>query len=252
MDKHLIQQRFARAVDTYDAHATAQRHIAKQLFARLETVAPPNVGPALEVGCGTGMFTRLWLPRLRTDGVVLNDICPEVEPYLADLKGGDVRFVPGDAERIPLPGGRGLIAACAVVQWFDAPAGFLLRCADLLRPSGLLAVSLFGPDNLREVAALTGQRLDYPTMENVCRTLAARYTVRHAGEERIRLSFDTPHDVLRHLRQTGVTGTGRTTWTRSRLADFDARYRAAYTAPDGGVGLTYHPIYIIAEKNEKE
>lgn len=252
MDKRLIQQRFARAVDTYDTHATAQRHIAGRLFARLEAVAPRDIGPALEVGCGTGMFTRLWLPRLRTDGAVLNDICPGVEPCLADLTGGDVRFVAGDAERIPLPGGRGLIAACAVVQWFDDPEGFLLRCADLLRPGGLLAVSLFGPDNLCEVAALTGRRLDYPTMDEVRQQLSARYTLRHAEEERFRLSFDTPHDVLRHLRQTGVTGTGRTTWTRSRLADFDARYRAAYPSPEGGVTLTYHPIYIIAEKNEKE
>ena len=103
MDKRLIQQRFARAVDTYDTHATAQRHIAGRLFARLEAVAPRDVGPALEVGCGTGMFTRLWLPRLRTDGAVLNDICPGVEPCLADLTGAMSVSSPAMPSASPCP-----------------------------------------------------------------------------------------------------------------------------------------------------
>ena len=55
-------------------------------------------------------------------------------------------------------------------------------------------------------------------------------------------------DVLRHLKDTGVTGIRPCHWTRKKLADFSMRYAGRYAAPDGGVTLTYHPIYIICVK----
>lgn len=251
MDKALIRERFARAVDSYDTHAAAQHRIAARLCAELAAVAPSAPGPTLEIGCGTGFFTRLFRERFHPRRLVLNDICPAALDRLADLRAEGAHLLAGDAERIELPGRQGLVVACSVIQWFDAPEQFLLRCAGLLRPGGWLAVSTFGPDNLREVAALTGRRLDYRPLASLLDVLAPRFAVCRAAEERFALHFDTPLDVLRHLRLTGVTGLERTAWTRGRLARFAACYRRLFPSADGGVELTYHPIYLIAKKRER-
>ena len=250
MDKTLIRRRFARAADSYDSHAAAQRHIARRLCALLKDTMPGEPGPTLEIGCGTGLFTHTFRTMFRPGRLVLNDICPESLDRLADMQEEGVRLLAGDAEHIGLPGDQGLVVACSVIQWFDAPEQFLLRCADLLRPGGWLAVSTFGPDNLREVAALTGRRLDYRTLDALCQAVAPHFSIRHAAGERLVLRFNTPHDVLRHLRATGVTGLGHTIWTRGRLSRFDERYRSLFPAADGGGELTYHPIYLIAKKKE--
>lgn len=36
----------------------------------------------------------------------LNDLCPEVEPYLADVLGEKVHFMAKDAETLAFPNGR--------------------------------------------------------------------------------------------------------------------------------------------------
>jgi len=57
--------------------------------------------------------------------------------------------------------------------------------------------------------------------------------------------------VLKHLKQTGVTGTEKRIWTRSRLQSFCKEYTTRFSDAAGNVNLTYHPIYIIARKKTK-
>jgi len=78
--------------------------------------------------------------------------------------------------------------------------------------------------------------------------LSAEYQIVYSREEKLKLSFASPLEVLKHLKETGVTGIRRQSWTRGELDDFCRRYREQYTAPDGTVPLTYHPIYMICKK----
>ena len=71
-----------------------------------------------------------------------------------------------------------------------------------------------------------------------------------AEEEHTTLTFSSPKDVLQHLKQTGVTGIRRETWTKGQLIDFIADYARLFTTPDGQVTLTYHPIYIILKRQQ--
>ena len=72
--------------------------------------------------------------------------------------------------------------------------------------------------------------------------------LRHVSEETATLHFPTPTDVLRHLKLTGVTGTEKRIWTRTHLQAFAENYIRLFGQADGQVTLTYHPIYIIAQK----
>ena len=71
------------------------------------------------------------------------------------------------------------------------------------------------------------------------------------GAKPLSLPFPSPQAVLKHLKQTGVTGTEKRMWTRSRLQSFCKEYTTRFSDAAGNVSLTYHPIYIIERKKTK-
>ena len=60
------------------------------------------------------------------------------------------------------------------------------------------------------------------------------------------LHFDSPIDLLRHLRDTGVTGTPG---NRHKGFNFIKRYRETFGETQE-ITLTYCPVYIIAHKKK--
>ena len=289
VDKALVARRFARARLTYDGEAHVQRQVGERMLRLLtdvlleQGVAPSGLATRfrhiVELGCGPGTLSRRLCQTFHPDTVVLNDLCPEMEESLHDLitppavapQSGEaktlalpessgetscrpprVRFVPGDAETLALPEGTDLVVSCSTLQWFAAPEAFLRRCQQALAPGGWLAVSTFGPDNLREIRTLTGDGLAYSDLDALRAQLAAAGFARvHGEEERLTLWFDSPAAVLRHLKLTGATaGSGRRPWTRGQLAAFCRDYATRYGqgGGKGSVSLTFHPIYLLAQK----
>lgn len=250
MEKQLIAQCFARARRTYDREAHVQHQAAIHMLNLLQTYAAPTGGQRIcEVGCGTGIYSRLLYQAFRPVQLWLNDLCPEMEQSLGDLLGlPEVTFVPGDAETLPLPPDTNIITSCSTLQWFSAPAHFFRRCHEALSNGGILALSTFGPENLCEIRSLTGRGLTYLTPRQLATLLPPGLHLLHASEEIATLCFPTPTDVLRHLKQTGVTGTERRIWTRTHLRNFSEAYVRHFTHTDGQVSLTYHPVYLLAQK----
>ena len=269
MDKTLIRRRFARSVRSYAEYARAQQMIAGRMCAMLRPLLSDRPADVLEIGCGTGTFTRLFMQHFHPARMILNDICPEVRETLTDIMATDdsgpvpdssvssrprecvIRFVCGDAEHCDLPREQSLIASCSVMQWFEDPERFIRRCHDLLAQGGILALSTFGPDNLHEIRSITGSGLDYPPLERLRQMLSsAGLETVTAEEESIVLDFPSAIDVLRHLKHTGVNGITHTSWTPARLARFSDEYLLRFGTPDGNVTLTYHPVYLIARRQK--
>lgn len=249
MDKNLIKDRFSRSIPSYNGSACAQRLIAEKLCSLLSGISggQRDAGNVLEIGCGTGILTRMFLKYFTASGLTLVDICPEVIGMLGDIK---CRFIAGDAEKCSLPAGQDLIISCSAIQWFEDQDAFLSKCNGLLNGKGLIAISTFGPDNLSQIKTITGCGLDYCGKNAVCDAVGrAGFRILAADEEHIEMIFPTPQSVLHHLKSTGVTGISRTSWTKGRLKEFTSAYQEKYGLEDGNVPLTYHPIYIIAEKS---
>lgn len=248
MNKQLIAHRFTKAADTYTRAAVVQQQIATKMTALLRQHLPARpLNQVVEFGCGTGIYSRLLLQSLQPKQLLLNDICAEMEHACRDLLSPVVSFVGGDAERLPLPQESELITSCSTLQWFEEPDLFFQRCNQALATDGHLAFTTFGPKNMHEIRQLTQSGLDYRSLSELERALAPHYEIVHATEELLPLHFDTPMQVLYHLKQTGVTGTGGAGWTRDRLAHFCAQYATQFTEKSR-VKLTYHPLYIIAKK----
>lgn len=237
-----------------------------------------------EFGCGTGCYSRLLLRTLQPETLLLNDLCPEMEECIHDLLTGGrrlprapqagnasgvlydadvelygsspattaVSFLPCDAETLDFPQGTDLITSCSTLQWFADTERFFARCHRFLSDGGILAFSTFGKKNMREIHTLTGHGLEYLSLDNLKVLLSPRFEILYAEEEIVSLPFGTPLEVLRHLKQTGVTGTEKRVWTRGRLQSFCDEYIRMCGNDDRSVSLTYHPIYVIARKREDE
>lgn len=241
----LLINRFARAMATYEREAVVQRQAAERLAELLGEHCHRLAPRILEIGCGTGVLSRLLMRRFAPSELVLNDLCPDMAICFANVP--RTRFLPGDARTLAWPGTFDLVASASAVQWFGDLGAFAERCAACLTPGGLLAVSGFGPETLRETAALTGRALDYPTPAHFEATLAARFTPLACEHACHTLRFPDAYAVLRHLKATGVTATGqdRAPWTRGRLEAFAAAYAERFPAPEGGVTLTYETCLFL-------
>lgn len=269
MDKRLIAERFAKARDTYTREARVQRQVSEKMMRTLTDVLSADGHPSpaslsarfrhiVEFGCGTGSYSRILLRALQPETLLLNDLCREMEECVGELCSAqtagtkksdaevEVRFLPGDAEKLRFPEGTDLITSCSTLQWLSDPGAFFIRCQHALTKDGILAFSTFGTENMRQIRELTGHGLEYLSVENLQHLLSPYFEILHAEEEIIALPFATPQAVLKHLKQTGVTGTEKKVWTRGRLQAFCEKYIRLFSKADGSVTLTYHPIYIIA------
>ncbi len=245
-----IHLRFTRSLSSYDNHADAQQRISRKLASLLPHQADACYRRILEIGCGTGGFTRTLKHQCRIDEWILNDLCEDCREKINQLLlGFPHRFIAGDAEKLSFPGRFDLIASASVFQWMKEPETFLHKLSDLLMSQGMLLFSTFSPGNLYEIKKLTGKGLVYPTSDALVKWLsAADFDLLHHEEEAIVLTFKTPLDVLRHLKATGVTATGNGRWTRGRQELFCRQYAEQFTTTGGQVTLTYRPLYILARK----
>ena len=251
IDKQLICERFRRAQQTYRREASVQHHMARELISRLPGT---YFGRILEIGPGCGLLTDQIEEQLEFGELELVDLDASCEEF--HRKRRNSKFLAGDIERIELSGKYDLIAANAALQWVADRRGVYEKLAGLLNDSGVIALGIFGPENLYELRELTGNSLDYLSKtEFLCRT--APYLVwDEVREWKESLNFPTPVDVLRHLKATGVnalpseTGNSGKLWTKSRLEHFEHDYRERFSNPGSGCHLTYHPIVAIGRKKK--
>lgn len=123
----------------------------RQLFARHPEYLPYlmrhlDIHPGMtvvEVGCGTGIYTRLMASRLQGEGRAIGiDLQPalvqQASAY-AEREGWEslVEFLPGDAHSLPLPDGCADLMFCNSLLWLlPDPERALSEMRRVLRPGG--------------------------------------------------------------------------------------------------------------------
>ncbi|AZF29013.1 malonyl-ACP O-methyltransferase BioC [Pseudomonas sp. R2-60-08W] len=136
-DKRQVAASFSRAAASYDSVAELQRAVGHALLARLPMGRAPQRW--LDLGCGTGYFSRALAERLPAGQGTALDIAEGMLNHALPL-GGAQHFVAGDAERLPLKADSfELIFSSLAVQWcanFDAVLSEAFR---VLQPGGVLA-----------------------------------------------------------------------------------------------------------------
>ena len=63
------------------------------------------------------------------------------------------------------------------------------------------------------------------------------------------LLFDSPMDILKHIKDSGTNGIQTINWTVKKLRDFERFYTLKFNENEK-VRLTYNPIYVILKNNK--
>lgn len=254
-DKDLLKSRFAANFRSYNALAVVQDNICAELIGIMsEHIPPGKVKRGLEIGAGTGFLTRRLLEYYPGAQWLINDLTEESHKYVQRYAAGsNAGYIWGDAETVELPSGTDLMASASAIQWFDDTARFFNKAGSRMTEGGFMAVTTFGKNNFHEIKTVTGEGLEYYTTGELREMVAkAGFEIVIIKEDTKQLFFDTPTDVLRHIKATGVNSIRKTRWSKGRLAQFEADFYRDFsvTGPEGKrqVTLTYHPIIILARK----
>ena len=246
IDKALVAQRFAKAGQSYVEHAVVQKQISAQLFEYLKVYCPQNLASVLEIGCGSGNLTHLFQTHFQFEQLFLNDLYADVEQHFSTIQ--NIAWLIGDIEQLTLPQSLDAVISSSALQWMTDLPTLLHRIHDALKPNAYFGFSTFGSDNLTEIKHLTGQGLNYISLEFLKRQLEQQnFEVLFIEQEVKQIYFDHPKSVLQHLKATGVTATAKShRWTKQSLQQFYSDYQQFYD--EQGFRLTYHPIYVIARR----
>lgn len=254
--KKTIAHHFANA-SGYDQHASIQQQVCELLLAKIANTYPVSV---LEVGAGTGQMTRLLARNIDSRQWIINELASKQLPILQKIL-PTARLIFGDAENLDLGSNHGLIVSANAVQWFDNPLGFIKQSYERLASGGQLLLNTFTPNNFLQVKALTGQGLQYPTINDWQSALiTSGFECIELSTHRFDLPFSNPYAVLKHMQLTGVStnhtidATSATPfrWTKSRLQQFEREYWQQFGAKNTNgepcVNLTYEVLIISAVK----
>lgn len=148
-DKRQIAASFSRAAGSYDAVAALQRKVGIQLLAQLPEAM--SVQRWLDLGCGTGFFSRELAGRYPSACGSALDIAQGMLVHAREL-GGAQYFIGGDAECLPLASGtQQLIFSSLAVQWCADFAAVLAEAQRVLLPGGVFAFSSLCVGTLQEL-----------------------------------------------------------------------------------------------------
>jgi malonyl-CoA O-methyltransferase len=239
MEKKIIAS-FSKYAHTYDRYALLQKSMAERLASYLPDTLPSNI---LELGCGTGVFTRHLLT-LPIKKLTLNDISPVMIDILKsrlDIP-QHTKFIIGNAEKIFL-GKTDLICANAVFQWFLKPMKALKHLRTSLNKSGTMLFSTFGPETLmefRETANLSSPITLFSLKQWKTFIKDSGYTVNSIDVEKRKIFAPSTLNLMKNLQQIGaapirVFNAGG---LRKVIRDYDQRF-----ATGQGVYATWELFY---------
>ncbi|MBC3777281.1 malonyl-ACP O-methyltransferase BioC [Pseudomonas sp. SWRI99] len=254
-DKRQVAASFSRAAASYDSVAELQRDVGTQLLQRLPAALQPSRW--LDLGCGTGYFTRALASRFAKGHGLALDIAEGMLRHARPV-GGAEHFIAGDAERLPLRDSTcDLVFSSLAVQWcedFEAVLGEAFR---VLKPGGIFAFTSLCTGTLIELRD-SWRQVDGRVHVNRFREFA-RYEQLCAASGLRTLELDNQPHVLHYPdvrslthelkalgahnlnpgRPGGLTGRARILG----LVEAYERFREA-----SGLPATYQVVYAVLEK----
>lgn len=243
MDKDLIKNSFKKNLKTYDENAVVQKVMAEKL---VKLIPNKKFNRVLEIGIGTGFFTKLLADKIDYKEFFANDIVSECSNYLSKVMKGAI-FVNGDIEDVIIPEKLDLVISNATLQWVSDLEEIFIKIKTSLNNSGSFIFSTFGDKNFIELKEITGLGLNYLPCSELKNMLEKHFEVVEIIEEEEKVYFSRFRDILKHIKLTGVNGVSNKRYTISELKEIEQKYSEKYKQGKCFV-LTYNPIYLFVKK----
>jgi len=264
--KKQVRRSFSSASDSYDAHAVLQREIGDRLIAHLDftKLEPKRI---LDIGCGTGYFTRLLRARFKRAEIVVLDLS---ESMVKTTRKGHLRRMPwhgrhlhtsADAAALPLkPESFDLVCSNLAMQWLPDPELMLKEMRRVLAPGGLMLFSTFGRRTLSELRQSlaeidpdhAGHVLPFPdvmSLGDAISKLAIEMPV--TDTDLFTLTYPDTISLVRELKGIGasaaaIRGRKKGLYGRALIRELEKTYSEKHRNDDGRIRATFEALYAQA------
>ncbi len=256
-NKKVMLKAFSDSVSYYSEHANLQKETAKRMALALEPwqySIPP--GPILEVGAGTGFFTKHLVQMFNREHIIISDASPEMVEFCRNSFGesGHIDFEIIDIEDYDWPEDHySMITGNFVAQWLKDPSMALSKMANSLKPGGFMLMSFPGSES-------------YPQWKKYCLELGLPFTVNPLPdveqlvinlstgpvkvdfyEDQSSEQFENLFSFFRHMKNTGTS----TSFTGKKLTTKQLRLLNSYWLQQNGgkIVVHYHTAFIAVKKD---
>lgn len=195
---------FGKNFSTYDENAIIQKKVAENLTNFIsKKFNNQKFDKVIELGCGTGIFTREFLKKFEINEIDLND-CFNTRDYFKEINYKN--FICNDMNEAIIKN-YDIVISSSSFQWIEDLEKLI---ESISKKSEKLAFSIYIDGNLREIAEHFGVGLKYKKIEDILIILKKYFKNTEYYSEEKTLNFSSPIEALRHLKRTGVTIKNRT------------------------------------------
>ena len=215
---------FNKHYNEYEKYSLAQKQVAKNLLDYMgkSNIFNTQINSIFEIGCGTGIFTREYRKYFLHSDLILNDIF-DVREFIKDIDYNI--FIQENIEELDIPKSD-LVVSSSVFQWIKDKDSLIRNIAE---NTDNLCFSSYVSGNLIEIKNHFDISLDYLNIEEFKEILKKYFSSVKSYSETIKLDFEDPMSVLKHLKYTGVTGFQKTSISKIKtFKDNILTYKVAY------------------------
>ncbi len=235
----LLKQKFEKSMPKYNDNALVQREMAERLVELLVRNCGTKFSHILELGAGTGLLTEIIVRNLQFGRLTCNDLVEKSKSYLDKIV-TNYDFIVGNSAKIKPAGAVDLIISNAMFQWFSSLSAPLEHYSRILEKNGVLAFSTFSKANFKEIRDAFGVSLNYLSGDEIRLELEKDFQILEIVEFESVLKFNSPLELLAHLKNTGVNSLNSKKMTFHDIKDFCDN--------NGASTLTYAPVLVLARK----
>lgn len=215
---------FNKHYNVYEKYSLAQKQVAKNLLDYMgkSNIFNTQINSIFEIGCGTGIFTKEYRKYFLHSDLILNDIF-DVREFIKDIDYNI--FIQENIEELDIPKSD-LVVSSSVFQWIKDKDSLIRNIAE---NTDNLCFSSYVSGNLIEIKNHFDISLDYLNIEEFKEILKKYFSSVKSYSETIKLDFEDPMSVLKHLKYTGVTGFQKTSISKIKtFKDNILTYEVAY------------------------
>jgi malonyl-CoA O-methyltransferase len=253
-----IRTRFSASASTYEENARFQKMIANELI----TFIPREIKPSilLEIGCGTGLLTRLLIKLFPDSKIHALDLSAAMIAQNKTRLPSHIQWHIADIlhfkSEIQFP----LVVSNCALHWLESiPEGFR-NIYHLIQPGGSLVISIMIDGTLAELhearKKIAPNKIPPGRLPKINEVLdhlkKINFNIYHFEEKTHRMSYPTVSSFLRVLHDTGVTSgaisQAHQPLNRTELNRLIESYETSYSDAGQGVRATYRTLFIVAER----